>query len=135
MRCRTPTPCSTTTRRCSSGRTTRRCWWCAQAIGWWRTSVGWTFNPDRLHPKGVKGSNATGSPLHDVHLRIEGPGALDLLTTFSKRWHATSQTSSIPLRGDSFAPSGGAVADDWRRKPLLERHIAREVSRGQLVAD
>jgi phosphatidylserine/phosphatidylglycerophosphate/cardiolipin synthase-like enzyme len=71
---------------------------------------GMDLNPDRLHPKGVKGSNATGAPLHDVHLRIEGPAALDLLTMFSKRWHATGPTSSVPLRGDAFAPAGGAVA-------------------------
>jgi hypothetical protein len=70
---------------------------------------GMDINPDRLHPKGVKGSGATGAPLHDVHLKIEGPGAFELLRTFTERWHATPAADS-PLRGDSLAPVGGAVS-------------------------
>jgi phosphatidylserine/phosphatidylglycerophosphate/cardiolipin synthase-like enzyme len=70
---------------------------------------GMDLNPDRLHPQGVKGSRATGAPLQDVHLRIEGPGAFELLRTFRERWHATPEARG-PLRGDALAPVSGMVA-------------------------
>lgn len=69
---------------------------------------GMDLNPDRLHPQGVKGSLAKGAPLQDVHLRIEGPGAFELLRSFSERWHATSEADG-PLRGDALVPVSGAV--------------------------
>ncbi|NNC22193.1 peptidoglycan-binding protein [Corallococcus exiguus] len=74
--------------------------------------VAWTggvdINPDRLHEKGVNGSFATGSPLFDVHVRIEGAGALDVLETFVDRWNRHPESSSFePLRGAAFAPVGG----------------------------
>lgn len=54
------------------------------------TLVAWCggidINPDRLHEKGVNGSHATGSPLFDVHVRVEGAAAVDLVETFAERW-------------------------------------------------
>lgn len=32
------------------------------------------------------GSGGLGSPLHDIHCRVEGPAAYDLLQTFIRRW-------------------------------------------------
>lgn len=76
--------------------------------------IAWTggidVNPDRLHEKGVNGSLATGSPLFDVHVRIEGPAAVDLLQTFVDRWTRHPEAPSFkPLRGAGFAPVGGAT--------------------------
>ncbi|MFQ5422002.1 MAG: phosphatidylserine/phosphatidylglycerophosphate/cardiolipin synthase family protein, partial [Anaerolineae bacterium] len=42
---------------------------------------GIDFNRDRIEALG------SGSPLHDVHCRIRGPAALDLLHTFIQRWN------------------------------------------------
>jgi uncharacterized repeat protein (TIGR03803 family) len=43
---------------------------------------GVDFNADRVWPV----ANDKGSPLHDVHCRIKGPAAADLLDTFTQRW-------------------------------------------------
>lgn len=42
---------------------------------------GVDFNPDRILAQGG------GSPLHDMHCRILGPAALDLVNTFLLRWN------------------------------------------------
>jgi len=44
---------------------------------------GVDFNPDRVPSP----SPTHGSPLHDVHCRIRGPAALDLLLVFTQRWN------------------------------------------------
>lgn len=50
---------------------------------------GVDFNPDRLYAQG-EGPNSNGdtagAPLHDVHCRIMGPAAGDLLLAFVHRW-------------------------------------------------
>jgi uncharacterized repeat protein (TIGR03803 family) len=43
---------------------------------------GIDFNPDRLSPQ----VDDAGSEYHDVHCRIKGPAAGDLLTIFTERW-------------------------------------------------
>lgn len=43
---------------------------------------GIDFNPDR----NSQVSKQPGSPMHDVHCRIEGPAAFDLLNIFLQRW-------------------------------------------------
>jgi phosphatidylserine/phosphatidylglycerophosphate/cardiolipin synthase-like enzyme len=43
---------------------------------------GIDFNPDRNSQVGKQ----PGSPMHDVHCRIEGPAAFDLLNIFLQRW-------------------------------------------------
>ncbi len=47
---------------------------------------GIDIDPNRAFPKGVHGSNFAGAPFHDVHCRIRGPAAWDLLNTFIERW-------------------------------------------------
>jgi len=69
---------------------------------------GIDINPDRIKTSGGSGSGSgsgsisfdsavsfssgssggKGNPLHDVHCRVVGPSAHDLLTTFIKRWDA-----------------------------------------------
>jgi phosphatidylserine/phosphatidylglycerophosphate/cardiolipin synthase-like enzyme len=41
------------------------------------------------------GSGGHGTPLHDVHCKITGPGALDLLGTFIQRWDAHPDHADI----------------------------------------
>jgi phosphatidylserine/phosphatidylglycerophosphate/cardiolipin synthase-like enzyme len=71
---------------------------------------GIDFNPDRLSNTGK------GAPLHDVHCRIRGPGASDLLTTFVQRWNDHPQGRFLnrppnPNKGKDFLgnlpPPGG----------------------------
>jgi uncharacterized repeat protein (TIGR03803 family) len=51
---------------------------------------GLDLNPDRIYQQG-QGPNSIGdtrgAPLHDVHCRIEGPAAGDLVETFMERWN------------------------------------------------
>lgn len=50
---------------------------------------GVDLNPDRIGPvtTGTFSSGGAGSPLHDVHCRIQGPAAFDLLQLFQQRWN------------------------------------------------
>ncbi|MBV9929447.1 MAG: peptidoglycan-binding protein [Alphaproteobacteria bacterium] len=53
-------------------------------------------------------SGGGGQPLHDVHCRIEGPAAFDLLQTFITRWDHHPGSRAIeavnPLRGRATLP-------------------------------
>jgi len=49
--------------------------------------VGIDFNPDRVQEMGK------GSPLHDVHCRIRGPAAADLVHLFIQRWNEHAEGS------------------------------------------
>ncbi len=66
---------------------------------------GVDINWDRIRPRASGSSSGTaGAPLHDVHCRIAGPAAHDLLGVFIQRWFANSEHTSIdqnrgPLRG------------------------------------
>ncbi|MEP7361863.1 MAG: phospholipase D family protein, partial [Acidobacteriota bacterium] len=64
---------------------------------------GADLNPDRLHPRGEgpnKAGDTSGAPFHDVHCRIRGPAAYDLLQNFVQRWkdHPDSGTYATPGR-------------------------------------
>lgn len=54
-----------------------------------------------LDPESMSGGG--GNPLHDVHCRVEGPSAFDLLHTFIRRWDHHPDSGTIearsPLRG------------------------------------
>lgn len=65
---------------------------------------GIDVNPDRIRTvtTGTFSSGGAGSPLHDVHCRIEGPAAFDLLRVFEQRWndhpaHVARDRSKGPL--------------------------------------
>jgi phosphatidylserine/phosphatidylglycerophosphate/cardiolipin synthase-like enzyme len=75
---------------------------------------GVDINPDRVCPKapssGSSGASGQGSPLHDVHCRIAGPAADDLLQIFVKRWYANPKLRALdqakgPLLGLCQPPS------------------------------
>lgn len=64
---------------------------------------GIDLNDDRIRAGGGGSSSSSGSgaPLHDVHCRIEGPSAFDLLHTFIKRWdHHPGHFAIDRTRGD-----------------------------------
>lgn len=61
---------------------------------------GVDFNQDRVYPNTSK-----GSPLHDVHCKVRGPAAVDLLNVFVQRWndhpdHKALDNLKDPLSGD-----------------------------------
>ena len=56
---------------------------------------GCDINPDRVLGLGLQAVFAPGAPLHDVHCRIQGPAADDLLSVFVERWFSHPGTRSI----------------------------------------
>jgi phosphatidylserine/phosphatidylglycerophosphate/cardiolipin synthase-like enzyme len=84
---------------------------------------GVDVNPDRIFPKGTKGVGVPGAPMHDVHCRVRGPTAADLLRTFNERWAdfvgARQVTEKAPLLGPSVAAVAPANAG------LLRVQVAR----------
>ena len=68
---------------------------------------GIDVNPDRVFPKGVNGAEQDGGPMHDVHCRIRGPAAFDVMQTFVERWTDHVRAMSIkeekPLLGKSIS--------------------------------
>jgi len=80
---------------------------------------GIDLNLDRIHDmttpttfcggsSGSSSSGGQGSPLHDVHCRIVGPAAWDLLDTFIRRWDAHPDHGAIdadPTKGNLLGRS------------------------------
>lgn len=63
---------------------------------------GVDINWDRVQVKAPGGSSSGssssgggGNPMHDVHCRIEGPGARDLLNVFIQRWFANPKHRAL----------------------------------------
>ena len=54
---------------------------------------GIDINPDRTRPV----SGDPGSPYHDVHCRMRGPAAADLLTVFTDRWQDSAASEKIDM--------------------------------------
>src|SRR5262249_14593201 len=80
---------------------------------------GIDINPDRVQAAGKgssRGSGSTpGAPLHDVHCRIAGPAAWDLLRVFVERWgdHPEGHRR-VTLRGASLKlPDPLAKMTNW----------------------
>lgn len=83
---------------------------------------GLDINPDRIAAKGTAPNAAgdtKGAPLHDVHCRVKGPAAGDLLRIFVDRWkdHPGSgalDTAKGALLGDGMAlPNIIAGKKNW----------------------
>jgi phosphatidylserine/phosphatidylglycerophosphate/cardiolipin synthase-like enzyme/outer membrane protein OmpA-like peptidoglycan-associated protein len=75
---------------------------------------GIDINPDRIRQTGP----TRGAPFHDVHCRIEGPAAHELLKVFRQRWqdHDPERTS---LEGKCAAKLRARGLDPTRYCPLL----------------
>ena len=80
---------------------------------------GIDLNPDRIRPvtTGSFSSGGAGTPLHDVHCRIEGSAAFDLAEIFRQRWndhpdHVALDRSkgALPAIAD---PGPTASGRDW----------------------
>jgi len=62
------------------------------------TSGGQGGAPDEQIPvaaSGSSGGGGNGSPLHDVHCKIVGPSAIDVLQTFIRRWDHHPDSAAI----------------------------------------
>ena len=75
------------------------------------------FNADRLYVKGdttATNPPATlGAPLNDVNVRIEGPGASDVLSRFVDRWSLHDEGKNWTLKGASYAQANKAAGKVW----------------------
>ena len=63
---------------------------------------GLDFNPDRRDERGLRfnaGGDTDGAPLHDVHCRVTGPAAWDLLQIFVDRWKDHPESKAKDKRG------------------------------------
>lgn len=92
---------------------------------------GIDLNPDRLDDeRHLARDTPAGAPYHDVHARIEGPAARDVVHTFNERWaHATGGAApAIPTPAEGAVPAAGddivqiartyaQIADASRRLP------------------
>jgi phosphatidylserine/phosphatidylglycerophosphate/cardiolipin synthase-like enzyme len=66
---------------------------------------GCDINPDRIFGAGIRGSFAPGAPLHDVHCRVQGPAADDLLSVFVERWDSHPATRAIDQARGGLLPA------------------------------
>ena len=67
---------------------------------------GIDFNRDRIEQWGGQ----SGAPMHDVHCRIQGPAAKDLLRIFLNRWYDHPNTPAGSLRGSNI-PNTSIIGD------------------------
>jgi phosphatidylserine/phosphatidylglycerophosphate/cardiolipin synthase-like enzyme len=84
---------------------------------------GVDVNPDRVFPLGVNGVGQLGGPMHDVHCRIRGPAAFDVLQTFIDRWSDYARAYAVVEKAPLL---GGRVSLDAQPKPgRLNAQISR----------
>lgn len=103
---------------------------------------GVDINDDRINPRPSSGSGSSsgtsGSPMHDVHCRITGPAAHDLLQTFVQRWYQHPDAQKIdaakgrllglsepvpPPAGSAFVRVGRTQNLTWPRICVRERSV------------
>ncbi|CAK7346107.1 unnamed protein product [Dovyalis caffra] len=70
------------------------------------------FRDDYHNPTFPAGTKAPREPWHDLHCKIEGPAAYDVLTNFEQRWRKASKWSEF---GRSFKR-----ATHWRDDSLIK---------------
>ncbi|MCW3054615.1 MAG: phospholipase D/transphosphatidylase, partial [Chthonomonadales bacterium] len=66
---------------------------------------GIDFNEDRIAAL----ARQAGSPMHDVHCRIQGPAAGSLLQTFIERWNGHSAVKKLPAKKQTLLGAGIAL--------------------------
>lgn len=76
---------------------------------------GVDFNPDRIHLL----SRQLGSPMHDVHCRIEGPAAWDLLQIFVERWKDHPDSADLDKNKGSLRGNESEIMPD----PSGDKHV------------
>jgi phosphatidylserine/phosphatidylglycerophosphate/cardiolipin synthase-like enzyme len=101
------------------------------------------YRPDRpadLGWTGASGGSGSGpagggEPLHDVHVRVDGPSALPLMRMFWRRWMARSGDRSIdrsaPLRGSFYSPVPSPTGLQFARVGETFDGVLREPGRDQ----
>ncbi|GAB4828390.1 hypothetical protein Ancab_035388 [Ancistrocladus abbreviatus] len=62
-----------------------------------------TFKDDYHNPTFVAGIRAPREPWHDLHCKIEGPAAYDVLTNFEQRWRKARKWSQFGQRFKNIA--------------------------------
>ncbi|KAG9144438.1 hypothetical protein Leryth_022939 [Lithospermum erythrorhizon] len=56
------------------------------------------FQDDYHNPTFAEGTKGPRQPWHDLHCRIEGPAAYDVLTNFEQRWKKATKWSELGMR-------------------------------------
>ena len=65
--------------------------------------------PDRIWPNGSNGSRGAGSPYQDLHCKIEGPGAMDVLAVAVERWKKCGVPEASHDNPDSWVSAAKPV--------------------------
>jgi|RhiMethySRZTD1v2_1073278.scaffolds.fasta_scaffold40926_2 phosphatidylserine/phosphatidylglycerophosphate/cardiolipin synthase-like enzyme len=100
---------------------------------------GIDINGDRIRvqesPEAQSSSGQNGSPFHDVHCRIAGRAAIDLLGTFIQRWKAHPDTKAIDARarllGYGEAPPSTSAGNAFVRVTRTYNCAKQRPERGQ----
>jgi phosphatidylserine/phosphatidylglycerophosphate/cardiolipin synthase-like enzyme len=95
---------------------------------------GIDINPDRLWAKGTgpnAGGDTDGAPFHDVHCRIRGPAAFDLLQVFLQRWDDHPDSADLDRTRLAGRPNTRPLGFTVSRPPPLSLSGKRIVQIGR----